>query len=64
VNTPIVITLATRAALFAYPPGTRIEWRLPRANLRTRIWRWLTKQNYRVARVDFEAEALVVERCR
>lgn len=49
--------------LFHYQTGVRITWGLPLVWYQ-RIWRWLLRRNYRVARVDFDRSMLVVARCR
>jgi hypothetical protein len=57
------ITMADGYSLLCWRVGMRIDWR-PRARWRVRVWRWLTKQNYRVASLDFDDCSLTVERCR
>jgi hypothetical protein len=46
---------------YVFRPGDRVEFRPP-ARWYVRAWRWLTKDNYRVATV--ERDALTLERCR
>lgn len=59
----IEITFATRAALLHFRIGERVTWE-PRQVWHRRVWRWLMRQNWRVARIDFERESIVVEHCR
>jgi hypothetical protein len=59
----IEITLPCRASLLYWPVGQRVTWQIRNAWYR-RVWRWLMRRNWRVARIDFERELLVVERCR
>jgi hypothetical protein len=44
-----------------FRPGQRIGIG-PRPRWHDRIWRWLTKRNYRIVRID--GETLTIERCR
>ncbi len=59
----IEITLACRADLLQWRPGDPITWEMRHAWYR-RVWRWLMRRNWRVARIDFDREMLIVERCR
>lgn len=57
------ISLGLRAELMSWRIGQRIDWR-PRVGLLMRAWRWVKRDNWRVASINFDAETLVVERCR
>jgi hypothetical protein len=63
VSDEVVLTFYRLADLLAWRVGDRVEFR-PRATWRTRVWRWLTKQNYRVVSIDFDIGTLTVGRCR
>lgn len=57
------VEFAASADALAFVPGMRVEWRPP-ATRWERVWRWLTRRNYRVAKVDAGRCSITVERCR
>jgi hypothetical protein len=57
------VTLCDSSSVAAFRPGDRVAIG-PRPRWYVRAWRWLTKNNLRVASVDVASHVITLERCR